>query len=91
MARGVTCRTMAHRRYCPLQLGLQIPMFTWPSGLGHIGPTLADIAQTADGCGFDFITVMDHFWQIGNIGPPEQEMLECYTTLAFIAARSNQA
>jgi F420-dependent oxidoreductase-like protein len=29
---------------------------------------------------------MDHFFQIGMIGPPENDMLECYTTLGYLAA-----
>jgi alkanesulfonate monooxygenase len=33
---------------------------------------------------------MDHVWQIGHIGPPEQEMLEAYTTLGFLAARTEK-
>ncbi len=74
-----------------MKLGLQIPNFTWSSGPARLGPTLAEIARTADDSGFDFISVMDHFWQIGNIGQPEMDMLECYTTLAFIAAHSSRA
>jgi F420-dependent oxidoreductase-like protein len=30
--------------------------------------------------------VMDHVWQIHAIGPPEDEMLEAYTTLGYLAA-----
>jgi alkanesulfonate monooxygenase len=33
---------------------------------------------------------MDHLWQIGPLGPPEHEMLEAYTTLAFLAARTSK-
>jgi alkanesulfonate monooxygenase len=29
-------------------------------------------------------------WQIGNIGPPEQEMLEAYTALGFLAGRTER-
>jgi F420-dependent oxidoreductase-like protein len=32
---------------------------------------------------------MDHFFQIPNVGRPEQEMLEGYTALAFAAGRTN--
>jgi F420-dependent oxidoreductase-like protein len=73
-----------------LKLGLQIPDYTWSSGPARLGPTLAEIARTADDSGFEFITVMDHFWQIGMIGPPEHEMLECYTTLGFLAAHTSK-
>jgi F420-dependent oxidoreductase-like protein len=44
------------------------------------------IARTAEAAGFDRLSVMDHVWQIGVIGPPEHEMLEAYTTLGFAAA-----
>src|SRR5713101_6858473 len=30
--------------------------------------------RAADEAGFDFIAVMDHFFQIGAIGPPEREI-----------------
>ncbi|GAC1637180.1 MAG: hypothetical protein NVS4B2_25910 [Chloroflexota bacterium] len=43
-----------------MKIGLQIPIFTWSAGPAHLAPTLAEIAKTADACGFDFITVMDH-------------------------------
>src|ERR1700730_16700302 len=33
---------------------------------------------------------MDHVWQIGVIGPPEHEMLEAYTTLGFLAGRTER-
>jgi hypothetical protein len=33
---------------------------------------------------FDRISVMDHVWQIGHLGPPENEMLEAYTTLGYL-------
>ena len=33
---------------------------------------------------------MDHLWQIGVVGPPEHEMLEAYTTLGYLAARTSK-
>src|SRR5215475_9016775 len=33
---------------------------------------------------------MDHVWQIGSVGPPEHEMLEAYTTLGYLAARTEK-
>ena len=74
-----------------MKLGLQIPDFTWPGGAAQLGPTLATIARTADDAGFDSIGVMDHFFQIGRVGPPEHEMLEAYTTLGFLAAHTKRA
>ena len=34
---------------------------------------------------------MDHFFQISMIGPPEQDMLEAYTTLGYLAACTSRA
>lgn len=75
-----------------MKIGLQLPNFTWPDGPTGIPGTLAKIAKTADDAGFDSLWVMDHFFQIGDpqrsmgVGPAEEEMLESYTTLAYLAA-----
>jgi F420-dependent oxidoreductase-like protein len=69
-----------------MKLGLQISSFSWPGGDAAIGPTLADIARTADEVGFDSIWVMDHFFQIRSIGRPEEPMLEGFTALGYLAA-----
>jgi F420-dependent oxidoreductase-like protein len=74
-----------------VKIGLQIPDFTWPGGPARLGGDLAVVARAADDAGFDFIAVMDHFFQIGVIGPPEREMLEAYTTLAYLAACTSRA
>jgi F420-dependent oxidoreductase-like protein len=68
-----------------MRLGLQVPSFTWPAGPAGIGPTLADIGRTAEEAGFASLWVMDHFFQIRQIGTPEQPMLEGYTTLGYLA------
>jgi F420-dependent oxidoreductase-like protein len=69
-----------------MRLGLQIPDFTWPGGPGEIGATLRRIAREAEGAGVSSIWVMDHFFQIQMVGPPENDMLEGYAALAHIAA-----
>jgi F420-dependent oxidoreductase-like protein len=72
-------------------LGLQIPSFTWPGGPDQIGPTLGRIARTADDAGYDSIWVMDHFFQIGGVGPVEEPMLEGYSALSFLAGHTSRA
>jgi F420-dependent oxidoreductase-like protein len=74
-----------------VKIGLQISSFTWPGGDAAIGPTLANIAETADGAGFDSLWVMDHFYQIRGVGRPEEPMLEGWSALAYMAARSKRA
>lgn len=74
-----------------MDIGLQIPDFTWPNGPGALGPELAAVARTADSAGFGYIALMDHFFQIGGVGPVENDMLEAYTALGFLAASTERA
>jgi len=74
-----------------VRIGLQLPNFTTPNGPTGLGADLARVARIADEGGFEFISVMDHFFQIGMVGPPEMEMLEAYTTLGFLAAHTTRA
>ena len=74
-----------------MKFGLQINNFTWPGGAAAIGPTLARVTRAADDAGFDSIWVMDHFFQIRGLGPPEAPMLEGLTALGFMAANSENA
>lgn len=68
------------------RLGYQIPNFTYPdSTQSDIFALVAQQAREADASGFDTVMVMDHFYQLPMIGPPENEMLECYTLLAALA------
>ncbi len=72
-----------------MRLGLQVPNFTWPNGQEQLGDTFGLIAERAERAGFYSLWVMDHFFQIGFSGPPELEMLEGYSALAFAAGRTN--
>jgi F420-dependent oxidoreductase-like protein len=74
-----------------VKLGLQIPRFRWSGGPPRLGQTLAEVVRAADDAGFASIWVMDHFFQISGIGKAEEEMLEAYTTLGFIAAHTRRA
>ncbi len=73
-----------------MKIGLHIADFTWPGGAAELAADLGRIATTAEDLGFDRISVMDHLWQIGVLGPPEHEMLEAYTALGFIAAKTSR-
>jgi F420-dependent oxidoreductase-like protein len=68
-----------------MRIGLQVQRFDWPGGPAEIGARLAEIGRTADDAGFASLWVMDHFFQIGVVGPPELSMLEGYTTLGYLA------
>ncbi|CUU58789.1 probable F420-dependent oxidoreductase, Rv1855c family [Parafrankia irregularis] len=73
-----------------MRLGVQIPDFTRPAGPADLGPALAEVAREVDAAGFDYLAVMDHFFQIAFVGPPEHDMLEAYTTLGFLAANTSR-
>lgn len=74
-----------------MRIGLQIPNFTWSGGAPALGKTLTNIVTTADSMGFASIWVMDHFFQIGAVGPVENDMLEGYSALSYIAALTQKA
>src|SRR5579872_6809359 len=73
-----------------MQIGLQIPRFHWAGGPPHLAETLAAIARTADDAGLASVWLMDHLFQIASIAKPEEEMLEAYTTLGFLAAQTRR-
>ncbi|HEX8982039.1 MAG TPA: LLM class F420-dependent oxidoreductase [Ktedonobacterales bacterium] len=72
-----------------MRVGLQVPNFTYPGGSAHLGDQFGSIAQQAERAGFYSLWVMDHFFQIGMIGPAENDMLEGWSALAFAAGRTN--
>src|SRR5215831_11058782 len=73
-----------------MKLGLHISDFTWDGGAPGLRGTLGEIARRAEEAGVDRISVMDHVWQIGHIGPPDHEMLEAYTALGWLAAKTER-
>jgi F420-dependent oxidoreductase-like protein len=73
-----------------LRIGLAVSDFTWPEGPPSIGRVFGRIARDAEEAGLASLWVMDHFFQIPIFGPPEHEMLEAYTTLAFAAGRTER-
>src|SRR6476620_2409111 len=73
-----------------MKIGLHVADFTWPGGPPELAMNLARVARAAEDNGFARLSVMDHVWQIGVIGPPEHEMLEAYTALGYLAARTSR-
>jgi alkanesulfonate monooxygenase len=73
-----------------MRLGLHVPHYTWPGGHTTLAGDLGAVACAAEDAGFDRMSVMDHLWQIEMVGPPELDMLEAYTTLGFLAAKTTR-
>jgi F420-dependent oxidoreductase-like protein len=73
------------------RLGLQIPSFTYPGVPdSELFGRISEIATTAEDAGFDSVWAMDHFYQIPFMGQRTEPMLEVYTLLSGIAARTSQ-
>ncbi len=73
-----------------MKLGLELAEFGWDGGPAEMGRTLERTVRAADDAGFDLIGVGDHVWQGPHAGGPEQPQLECFTTLATIAAHTSR-
>jgi F420-dependent oxidoreductase-like protein len=73
-----------------MRLGLHVADFTWPNGPAGLAQDLTRVAVAAEDAGFTRLSVMDHLWQISVVGPPEHDMLEAYTTLGYLAARTTR-
>jgi len=73
-----------------MKLGLHLANLTYPHGPEGLADDLTTIAQAAEAAGFARLSVMDHVWQIGVVGPVEMDMLEAYTTLGYLAARTEK-
>lgn len=73
------------------RLGLQIPSFTYPGVPDEeLFGRISEIATTAEDAGFDSVWAMDHFYQIPFMGGRTEPMLDPYTLLSGIAARTSQ-
>ena len=74
------------------RLGLQINSFTYPGVAdADLFERIAQIAVTAEGAGFDSVWVMDHLYQIPVVGRRTEPMLEAYSLLSAVAARTSRA
>ena len=73
-----------------IRLGLQIPNFSYGTGVADLFPTVIAQAREADAAGYDSVFVMDHFYQLPMLGSPDQPMLESYTTLGALATATER-
>lgn len=73
------------------RLGLQISSFTFPGiADADLFEHLVSIATAAEENGFDSLWVMDHLHQIPMVGGRTEPMLESYTVLAALGARTRR-
>src|SRR3954454_21387622 len=73
-----------------MDLDLHVWRFDWAGGPSAIGPAVGDLAQRAEAIGVRTLPLMDHFFQMERMAPPEDPMLEGYTALGFVAGRTQR-
>jgi len=75
-----------------IRVGLQLPNFTFPGvDDARLFEVVATVAGAGERSGFDSVWVMDHFYQLPTLGPVDANMLEAYTLLGGLAARTTTA
>ena len=87
-----TPRALTHHMEAPvpLRFGLQIPRFEPLGDAADLRVNLAAVAHAAEEAGFTSLWVMDHFVQIPQTGREWEQMLDSWTTLAFLAAHTER-
>ncbi|MFJ9380918.1 LLM class F420-dependent oxidoreductase [Streptomyces sp. NPDC101455] len=72
-----------------MRLGIHIIGFDSPKEPGGLGPELAAAGAAAESAGVGWLSVMDHHFQMEEMGGPDNAMLECNTTLGYLAAHTS--
>ncbi|GAC1365390.1 MAG: TIGR03560 family F420-dependent LLM class oxidoreductase [Acidimicrobiales bacterium] len=73
-----------------MKLDLHVFRFDWAPSAAGIGPGISDLAQRAEAIGVGTLSFMDHFFQMEQMAPATDPMLEGYTALGFIAGRTER-
>lgn len=73
-----------------MQVGIHFMNFTLPGGSTGIAPILGATARTAEDLGCEWFTLMDHYFQMEQFATSEDPMLEGYTSLGFLAGRTER-
>ncbi len=60
-----------------------------PGDPANLAPTLLATATAAEDVGASVFTLADHFFQMENVGRAEDPFLEGYTSLGYLAGRTN--
>jgi F420-dependent oxidoreductase-like protein len=71
-----------------VRIGIHYASFTHPDWQHTLTERLTGTARVADEGGASLFTVMDHYFQMESLGGPQAPMLEGYTTLGYLAGRT---
>jgi len=73
-----------------MQVGIHFMNFTLPGGAQDLRTHLGDTAVTADQAGVSWFTAMDHYFQMEHFATAHDPMLEGYSVLNFVAAKTER-
>ncbi|HEY0952568.1 LLM class F420-dependent oxidoreductase [Nocardioides sp.] len=73
-----------------MRTGIHYANFSHPEWRTRLTDRLAETARIADDGGVSLFTVMDHYFQMEQLGGPAEPMLEGYTTLGYLAGRTER-
>ncbi len=73
-----------------MKLGIHFGDFTLPGAPESLGQVLSTTARAAEDSGCAVFTLMDHYFQMAAISRAEDPMLEGYTSLGFLAGRTER-
>jgi len=73
-----------------MKLGVHFMNFTHPQGGAALRSAVADTAVAADEAGVSWFTAMDHFFQMEHFQTAHDAMLEGYSLLSFVAAKTER-
>jgi F420-dependent oxidoreductase-like protein len=71
-----------------VRIGIHYANFTHPDWQTRLADRLTETARVADQGGASLFTVMDHWFQMENLGGPPEPMMEGYTTLGYLAGQT---
>ena len=66
-----------------------MPNFSYSGSVAELFPKVIAQAREAEAAGFDTAFVMDHFYQLPQIGKPDEPMLEAYSALSALATATD--
>jgi F420-dependent oxidoreductase-like protein len=73
-----------------MQVGIHFMNFTLPGGAASLRSAVGDTAAVADDAGVAWFTAMDHWFQMEHFATARDPMLEGYSVLNFVAAKTER-
>jgi alkanesulfonate monooxygenase SsuD/methylene tetrahydromethanopterin reductase-like flavin-dependent oxidoreductase (luciferase family) len=73
-----------------VKISVSMTNFSWPEGPRGLAAHVDEVAVAADAAGVDTLWVADHLLQVAPNTSLDEPMLEAYTTLGYLAARTTR-